>query len=332
MNPNDEPTPAAARTRRSLLSRFTPAALVGVITLLIASGGYALASGSSSITVCVKKHSGTVYKARKCDKHDAKLTLQNTGRTGPSGPAGPAGQTGATGPAGPTGATGPTGLVTIGSWSGSIHTISAKSTAFVFAGPTTILNTNATQTITASGAAALGTTEQLEKGVSGTPEEFNLSICRQPAAGGAITVLDGNTGDDFDHIIATSNRIPYAISMSGLPGAGSWNVGICVENPNETDLDNNDFSIGTAFVSNATFIAPPPSSAQAAKQARHTAGDRRQRKPLGASTPGGGRRRDPAVKASILRCRSSSPRDESTSPTTPPRVREASSVRIGTPS
>jgi hypothetical protein len=265
MNPNDEPMPAADRTRRSLLGRFTPAALVGVITLLIAGGGYALASASNSITVCVKQHGGTVYKARKCDKHDAKLTLQNTSKTGP---AGPVGQTGATGPAGQTGPTGPTGLVTIGSWSGFIHTIPAKSTAFAFAGPTTTLNTNATQTITASGAAALGTTEQLEKGISGTPEEFNLSICRQPAAGGAITVLDGNSGDDFDHIIATSNRIPYAISMSGLPGAGSWNVGICVENPNETDLDNNDFSIRTAFVSNATFIPPPPAPTQAAEAAR----------------------------------------------------------------
>ena len=265
MNPNDEPKRAADRTRRSLLSRFTPAALVGVITLLIAGGGYALASGGNSITVCVKKNGGTVYKAHKCDKHDAKLTLQNTGKTGPSGPAG---RTGATGPAGPTGATGPTGttgLVTIGSWSGSIHTIPAKSTAFVFAGPTTTLSTNATQTITASGAAALGTTEQLERGISGTPEEFNLSICRQPAAGGAISILDGNNGDDFDHIVATSNRIPYAISMSGLPGAGSWNVGICVENPNATDLDNNDFSIGTAFVSNATFIPPPAAPTEAAK-------------------------------------------------------------------
>ena len=61
-----------------------PIALVGVVALLIAGGGYALASGSNSITVCVKKNGGTVYKARKCDKHDAKLTLQDTGKSGPS--------------------------------------------------------------------------------------------------------------------------------------------------------------------------------------------------------------------------------------------------------
>src|SRR3984885_10192337 len=72
----DEAMSAADRTRRLLLGRFTPAALVGVITLLIAGGGYALASGSNSLTVCVKKNGGTVYKARKCSKHDAKLTLQ----------------------------------------------------------------------------------------------------------------------------------------------------------------------------------------------------------------------------------------------------------------
>ena len=248
----DEAMPAADRTRRLLLGRFTPAALVGVITLLIAGGGYALASGGNSLTVCVKKNGGTVYKARKCNKHDAKLTLQNTGKTGPAGQRGPAGPAGQTGPAGPT------GLVTIGSWSGFIHTIPARSTAFVFAGPTTTLKTNATQTITASGVAALGISEQLATG-----EEFNVSICRQPAAGGAITVLDGNNDDDFEDVIATSNRIPYAISMSGLPGAGSWNVGMCVENLNAIDLDNNDYSIGTAFVSNATFMPPPPPVTQA---------------------------------------------------------------------
>jgi hypothetical protein len=257
----DEATSAAERTRR-LLGRFTPAALVGVITLLIAGGGYALASGSHSITVCVKKNGGTVYKARQCDKHDAKLTLKNAGKTGPTGPAGQTGPTGPAGQPGPTGPVGPTGLVTIGSWSGGIDPIPAHSTAFVFAGPTTSLKTSATQTITASGVAALGTSEKLA-----TSEEFNLSICRQPAAGGAITVLDGNTDDDFEDVIATSNRIPYAISMSGLPGAGSWNVGMCVDNLNATDLDNNDYSIGTAFVSSATFI--PPVVAQA-KQADET--------------------------------------------------------------
>ena len=253
--------PAADRTRRLLLNRFTPAALVGVITLLIAGGGYALARGSNSLTVCVKKNGGRLYKARKCSKHDAKLTLQNTGKTGPAGQTGPAGPAGQTGPAGPAG---PTGVVTIGSWPGCIHTIPARSTAFVFAGPTTTLKTNATQTITASGVAALGISEELATG-----EEFNVSICRQPAAGGAITVLDGNNDDDFEDVVATSNRIPYAISMSGLPGAGSWNVGMCVENLNAIDLDNNDYSIGTAFVSNARFIPPSPPVAQA-KEAEET--------------------------------------------------------------
>jgi hypothetical protein len=256
----DEAKSAANRTRR-LFGRFTPAALVGVITLLIAGGGYALASSSSSITVCVKKNGGTVYKARQCDKRDAKLTLQNAGKTGPTGPAGQTGPTGPAGQTGPAGPTGPTGLVTIGSWSGGIPTIPARSMAFVFAGPTTTLTTNPTQTITASGVAALGTSEQIA-----TSEEFNLSICRQPATGGAITVLDGNSDDDFEDVIATSNRIPFAIAMSGRPGAGSWNVGMCVDNLNATDLDNNDYSIGTAFVSNATFIPPVVTQAKQADE------------------------------------------------------------------
>jgi DNA-binding transcriptional ArsR family regulator len=40
-------------------------------------------------------------------------------------------------------------------------------------------------------------------------------------------------------------------------------------NSNEIDLDNNDFSIGTAFVGNATFIPPPPAPTQPRKQTRH---------------------------------------------------------------
>jgi hypothetical protein len=68
--------------------------------------------------------------------------------------------------------------------------------------------------------------------------------------------------------------------MSGAPGAGSWNIGVCVDNLNQTDLDNNDYSIGTAFVSNATFIppAPPP----ATMKALETAGNAQPRQPLGA--------------------------------------------------
>ena len=235
---------------RSLLVRVTPAVLAALTMLLVAGGGYALANGGSTVTLCVKKHGGTVYKAGTCHKHDGRLTLARTGKTGKRGHTGPAG---ATGPAGPPG---PTGLVIAGTWAGQIQTIPANTKVFVFAGPTTTLSTTSGQTITASGSAAFATSPQL--GSADPPlEDFNVSICRQPASGGPVTVLDGNWGSDFEEVTADTTRIPFAVAMSGASGAGSWRVGMCVENPHEIDLDHNDFSIGTAFVSNAKFTPPP---------------------------------------------------------------------------
>ena len=84
--------------RGPVTSRALVAAIVGVVVLLAAGGGYALASGSSKkITACVHKHGGGLYSG-KCAKHDKKLTWNTTG---PAGPAGATGATGATGPQGP---------------------------------------------------------------------------------------------------------------------------------------------------------------------------------------------------------------------------------------
>jgi len=64
--------------------------LVGIAALVLAGGGaYALASATSShtITVCVQHSGGALYKAKKCAKHDAKLTWNKQGRRGPAGSA-----------------------------------------------------------------------------------------------------------------------------------------------------------------------------------------------------------------------------------------------------
>lgn len=83
--------------------RGTSLAAVGVCALLAAGGGYALASGSggNTITVCVSHHGGALYKAKKCAKHDKKLTWNKLGPRGPQGIQGIQGQTGNTGPQGP---------------------------------------------------------------------------------------------------------------------------------------------------------------------------------------------------------------------------------------
>ena len=95
--------------RGSVTSRALFAALVGVVVLLAAGAGYAVASASSKkITACVHKHGLGLY-AGKCAKHDKRLTWNTTGPAGPAGPAGAAGAAGATGATGAPGATGAQG-------------------------------------------------------------------------------------------------------------------------------------------------------------------------------------------------------------------------------
>ena len=90
---------------------------------LAAGGGYAFASSVSSntITVCVSHAGGTLYKAKKCAKHDKKLTWN---KQGPQGIQGLKGDTGPQGPgatylvhnASGTAAGTPTPIGTIGPW------------------------------------------------------------------------------------------------------------------------------------------------------------------------------------------------------------------------
>jgi hypothetical protein len=97
------------------------ATALGVAALLIVGGGaYAFASsGRAAITVCVTHHGGTLYRARKCAKHDTKLTWSRQGPPGATGSRGPKGDTGATGAQGPKGDTGATGPTTTQAPAGS---------------------------------------------------------------------------------------------------------------------------------------------------------------------------------------------------------------------
>ena len=104
---------------RKLLTRSARSTLLVVLALSLAVGGaaYAASSGKGKrISVCVRHKGGALYRAKKCKRHDAKLSWNTAGRLGATGKTGPTGATGgrgATGPRGPqgkTGATGPQGL------------------------------------------------------------------------------------------------------------------------------------------------------------------------------------------------------------------------------
>jgi hypothetical protein len=94
---------------------------LGVTVLVIIGGGaYAFASsGGGTITVCVSHKTGTLYRATKCARHDAKLSWNKQGPQGVRGPQGAQGTQGIqgnTGAAGPFPATLPTGKTVVGTF------------------------------------------------------------------------------------------------------------------------------------------------------------------------------------------------------------------------
>lgn len=84
--------------RRLVTSRPLAAAATGIAVLLIAGGGYALAGSGGSISVCVHRHGGALYQARRCARRDGRLTWSVQGPRGPRGIQGVAGAAGAPGP------------------------------------------------------------------------------------------------------------------------------------------------------------------------------------------------------------------------------------------
>jgi hypothetical protein len=72
--------------KRLLRARGIPATLIAIVAVLAgASGGYALAAGSSAITACVSHKGGTLYQAKKCKKHDHKISWSQAGPQGMCG-------------------------------------------------------------------------------------------------------------------------------------------------------------------------------------------------------------------------------------------------------
>jgi hypothetical protein len=80
--------------------------------LIVVAAGIAYGAGvSSQISVCVHHNGGALYKAKKCAKHDSKLTWNTVGPAGARGLTGAAGAPGAAGSAGATGTAGANGAV-----------------------------------------------------------------------------------------------------------------------------------------------------------------------------------------------------------------------------
>jgi hypothetical protein len=215
--------------------------LVALLALVMATTGSAVAA---SLITSKQIKDGTIQtkdiskKARKALKGQ-RGPVGPAGAQGPAGAAGTAGAAGAKGDKGDKGDTGATGVVTTGKWAGSIATIASGATAFVFAGPTAEVTSTAAQTLTASASGAMGSTG----GTSGS-----VAICTQPSGGGAILPLSGEF--DYTNVDFGASSLSYAASQSGRPGAGTWEVGLCVQNFGANTINNNDWSVGYVQVTN----------------------------------------------------------------------------------
>ena len=98
------------------MGRFSKSVLaLGAVAVLIVGGSaYALAaSRGGTITVCVTHHGGALYRAKKCAKHDRKLTWNKQGRPGATGAQGSQGLQGAQGPQGAQGSQGAPAIASV---------------------------------------------------------------------------------------------------------------------------------------------------------------------------------------------------------------------------
>lgn len=119
-----------------MASRSTLAAGIAAGLIAGAGGAYAASGGQGTITVCVSHSHGTLYKARKCKKHDKKLTWNVQGPQGQQGIAGKNGTNGINGANGANGAvagysTSSNGSVDITGTSKTILTLSLPAGSYI---------------------------------------------------------------------------------------------------------------------------------------------------------------------------------------------------------
>jgi hypothetical protein len=91
-----------------------------------------------------------------------------------------------------------------------------------------------------------------------------VAVCKSPHGANTPSFLDTAPGGAFEIVEVNTIRLTFAVSEVGAPGAGTWDVGMCVANLGAAAVDSNDWSIGTAFVSNGL-----PTSQAPAKSAKH---------------------------------------------------------------
>jgi hypothetical protein len=116
----------------------------------------------------------------------------------------------------------PGSIASIGTFAGFIPPLDVSSNDWVFAGPTTTVTTNTTQSLVGAAEAPLAVS-------SGGPQQlFAYGLCYQPSGGGTISHFFGDVSSRHSEGELTSTLMSWTAAASVVPGAGTWNVGFCV--------------------------------------------------------------------------------------------------------
>jgi hypothetical protein len=273
-----------------LRGRLPSAALVvATIALVVALGGVAWASipdASGEIHGCygvvgegritseaylrlIDPDGNGVAGSTACRAGEAGLTFNATGPTGPAGPTGPEGPRGAPGiglrglqgpagsqgPAGPQGPSGVAGVASASFDSGENFFIAGEtSPTYKFVGNPAVVSVAANQVVWLSGQTTFENANTSHQGL----QTFN--ICYVPHGqelGDGLTAV----GEDLPTSVVGVTAIPVNLSQWFAPGAGTFDVGLCMADGQNSQMYNE--------YNSALVLSTGGAAASAVSQAAH---------------------------------------------------------------
>jgi hypothetical protein len=123
-----------------------------------------------------------------------------------------------------------------------------------FEGPTALVTITSTQSMLANVSASLGQGDNIGAKPRVEPQfaEFGFGVCFQNTVGGGeggapvinMNQFTGGNNANFAAASYESGEQDYTGIGTAAPGAGTYNVGHCVDNYADSSLDNNNWANG----------------------------------------------------------------------------------------
>ncbi len=198
--------------RRLLASPGTAAIAVGVVALLAAGGGYAIASGGGTIHACAKKSNGALRRANKCQRGEKGVSWNI------NGPRGSAGATGAQGPQGPQGPTGPAGPFP----NGNLPTGTTVRGVFFMTGQAAASGAEAVDSLSFVYTLSSAPTPHFITAGSAAPAGCPGTADDPEAAAGQLCIYEKTASGP----VGTRDDCGLDIGGSSCPGSNRWGAGV----------------------------------------------------------------------------------------------------------